>query len=60
MKHEVKWGVIAKWCEYFYALRKTTKKKMLACMHRLHNEADTLPEELKSTLETNEEVYNTA
>ena len=60
LKHEVKWGVIAKWCEYFYSLRKSTKKKMLACTHKLHNEADVLTEEEKSQLETNEEVYNTA
>jgi len=48
LKHEVKWGVIAKWCEYFYSLRKSTKKKMLACTHKLHNEASTLSEEEKS------------
>ena len=60
LKHEVKWGVIAKWCEYFYGLRKSTKKKMLACDHRLHNEADTLTEVEKEKLKTDSENYNTA
>ena len=60
LKHEVKWGVIAKWCEYFYGLRKTTKKKMLACDHRLHKEADTLTEVEKEKLKTDSENYNTA
>ena len=60
LKHEVKWGVIAKWCEYFYGLRKTTKKKMLACDHRLHKEADTLTEVEKEKLKTDSENYKTA
>lgn len=37
LKHEQKQGVISKWCEYFYGQRKTTKKKMLAIFHELHN-----------------------
>lgn len=40
LKHEVKWGVIAKWCEYFYGLRKTAKKKMLKLVHLMHNEEE--------------------
>ena len=60
LKHEVKWGVIAKWCEYFYGLRKSTKKKMLACDHRLHKEVDTLTEVEKEKLKTDSENYNTA
>lgn len=38
LKHEVKWGVVAKWSEHFYSLRKMTKKKMLALEHKLHDE----------------------
>lgn len=60
LKHEIKWGVIAKWCEYFYGLRKSTKKKMLACDHRLNVEADTLSEEEKTRLQMESENYNTA
>ena len=37
LKHEEKWGVIAKWCEHFYNERKATKKKMLAIFHELHD-----------------------
>jgi len=40
LKHEVKQGIIAKWCEVFYGMRKATKKKELACFHKLHNEKD--------------------
>lgn len=36
LKHEVKWGAIAKWCEHFYNLRKKTKKEMLKNVHYLH------------------------
>ena len=27
LKHSVKWGVVPKWCEYYYGMRKSTKKK---------------------------------
>ena len=27
LKHSVKWGVIPKWCEYYYKMRKSTKNK---------------------------------
>ena len=30
LKHSVKQGVISAWCKHFYALRKSTKKKMQA------------------------------
>ena len=40
IKHEIKEGVIAKWCEHFYFLRKKTKKVELTNFHRLHNETD--------------------
>ena len=35
LKHEEKWGIIAKWCEYFYNQRKATKKEMFKCTHEL-------------------------
>ena len=57
LKHEIKWGVITKWCEHFYNLRKATKKKMLACTHRLQQEGDTLSDEEKAELKTLEERY---
>ena len=38
LKHEVKEGVIAKWCEFFYAERKKNKKKEMKIFHELHNE----------------------
>lgn len=60
LKHEVKWGVIAKWCEHFYKLRKSTKKKMLKCFHTLHDTSLSLSQDEKQKLETDEENYNTA
>ena len=60
LKHEVKWGVIAKWCEYFYGLRKSTKKKELACFHKLHDKNLTLSDEERAKLEADEERYHTA
>lgn len=60
LKHEVKWGVIAKWCEYFYNLRKSTKKKMLKCFHTLHDSTLTLSQDEIKKLEADEENYNTA
>ena len=60
LKHEIKWGVIAKWCEYFYNLRKSTKKKMLKCFHTLHDTSIILSDEEKKKYETDEENYNTA
>ena len=41
LKHEVKDGVVAKWCEYFYNLRKSIKKRMLKNVHLLHDEEKT-------------------
>lgn len=60
LKHEIKWGVIAKWCEVFYGLRKSTKKKMLKCFHTLHDPNIELTEEERKKLEADEENYNTA
>lgn len=60
LKHEVKWGVIAKWCEYFYGLRKATKKKELACFHKLHDTTLVLSDAEKTKLESDEENYHTA
>ena len=58
LKHEEKWGVVAKWCEYFYNKRKSTKKQMFKYTHELHNNADKhTPEEL-AELKTNEENLN--
>ena len=37
LKHEVKDGVVAKWCEYFYGLRKSIKKQMMKDVHLLQN-----------------------
>ena len=59
LKHEVKWGVIAKWCEYFYGLRKSTKKKELACFHKLNDENIVLTEDERAKLAADEEVYHT-
>lgn len=59
LKHEVKWGVIAKWCEHFYALRKATKKKELACYHKLHDKSLNLSEAEIKQLETDEVNYHT-
>jgi len=38
LKHEVKDGVVAKWCEFFYAQRKKNKKEELKIFHNLHND----------------------
>lgn len=60
LKHEIKWGVIAKWCEYFYNLRKQTKKKELKCFHTLHGkDADKLTKAEIRQLETDEQNYHT-
>ena len=60
LKHEIKWGVIAKWCEYFYNLRKATKKKELECFKKLHDPNLKLSEAEIKQLETDEENYHTA
>ena len=59
LKHEIRFGVIPKWCEVFYGLRKSTKKKMLACFHKLHNPDIVMTEDEKLQTETDEENYNT-
>lgn len=58
LKHEIKQGVISKWCEVFYGMRKATKKKMLACFHKLHDTKLKLSNEEKTKLETDEENFN--
>ena len=49
MKHEIKWGVVAKWCEHFYSLRKSTKKEMGKYDKMLYEKKITDPEEVKKT-----------
>lgn len=58
MKHEKKHGVIAKWCEHFYNMRKATKKKMLANIHRLHDEDAILSDAEKQKLQDDADNYN--
>lgn len=58
LKHEEKWGVIAKWCEYFYNKRKTTKKKMLGIYHELHDASKTFTAEETAAMEEQEENLN--
>ena len=57
LKHEKKWGVVAKWSECFYNNRKSVKKKMLAIEHLLHNEEEvakmTEAEKLKNETDMN-------
>ena len=62
LKHEVKWGVVAKWSEYFYNLRKSTKKKMLALEHKLHDPEQTakMTKEQIYQDETDMENFNVA
>lgn len=59
LKHELKFGVIPKWCEVFYGLRKSTKRKMLACFHKLHNPNVVMTEAERHQVETEEENFNT-
>lgn len=59
LKHEVKQGIIAKWCEEFYGRRKATKKKEMACFHTLHKEKDKLDKSKILELETNEQNFHT-
>ena len=60
LKHEVKEGVIAKWCEFFYAQRKANKKKELKIFHDLHNDefVATLKPGEHEVLETKMENYH--
>lgn len=60
LKHEVKQGVISKWCEVFYGLRKSTKKKELQCFYKLHDNDIKLSDDEIRQLETDEENYHTA
>jgi len=58
LKHEEKWGVIAKWCEYFYNQRKVTKKKMLAIFHELHDPTKHFTDDVKLKKEKDEQNLN--
>ena len=59
IKHEEKWGVIAKWCEYFYTQRKATKKRMSPIYMKLHDEnTSSLSQEEISSLEEQYENLN--
>lgn len=58
LKHEEKWGVVAKWCEYFYAQRKATKKRMLKIYHDLHDPNQHFTEAERLKLEEQEENLN--
>ena len=58
LKHEEKWGIVPKWCEYFYGQRKATKKKMLAIYHELHDPSKSFTEQEVQKKEAEEEVYN--
>ena len=59
LKHEKKWGVVAKWCEHFYNLRKSIKKEEMKALHKLQTEGDKLTEEEKILNETIEENSHT-
>lgn len=37
LKHKIKQGVVSKWCEVFYNLRKKNKKVMMEAFHKLHD-----------------------
>lgn len=58
LKHEERWGVIAKWCEHFYNLRKSTKKKMFAISHELHANAAKYSEQEKQKMAEDVENLN--
>ena len=58
LKHEVKLGVLTRWCTHFYQLRKTIKKKMLSIGHKLHNEAQNLSESEIYKLKSEEEMLD--
>lgn len=60
LKHEVKWGIVAKWCEHFYNLRKSIKKNEMKALHKLQNEKDTMTEEEIKENELIEENNHTA
>lgn len=57
-KHEEKFGIITKWCEYFYSQRKTTKKKMMKIFHYLNENEKKITAEEKFQKETEEENLN--
>lgn len=60
LKHEIKNGVVAKWCEYFYGLRKQVKKQMMKNIHIIqHREqfdklSDAEKEQIKTDAENQE------
>ena len=50
LKHEIKEGVTTKWCSYFYAMRKSTKKKMKKLEMDLYN--NKIPEDQIGSVKT--------
>lgn len=60
LKHEIREGVVAKWCEFFYAQRKANKKKEMKIFHDLHNEefVKNLSAVEREKLETDMENYH--
>jgi DNA polymerase elongation subunit (family B) len=59
LKHEVKWGTIALWCQHFYNLRKKTKKEMMKHIHDLHKREDSLSKSEKYEIESKIGSLNT-
>ena len=58
LKHSVKQGVISKWCEVFYGLRKKNKKIMMGAFHKLHDKNLNLtPDEIEQ-LKLTEQTYD--
>ena len=51
LKHSVKQGVISAWCKHFYALRKSTKKKMQALDLKIYKGEIPTDQILKAKLE---------
>lgn len=58
LKHSVQWGIISSWSRDFYALRKSTKKKMAAAEHKLNTDK-TISEAEKASLKAEAEVLHT-
>lgn len=59
LKHEVKWGTIALWCQHFYNLRKKTKKEMMNYIHDLHKRENEISQKEKYEIESKIGSLNT-
>lgn len=60
LKHEIKHGMIAQWSEFFYNLRKQTKKKMLNLIHTLRSDkSKDWSEDKKAKTEIEIEILDT-